>query len=119
MVDRIEEFKALILDGAAELPPDVEIEFRKMFGGIGAYARGRFFATTCAEGFALKLADEDIEALLKEPGAMMLQHTPGIVERHYVVVPPGVVADKSKLRGWIERSIAHVQTLPLPKRKKR
>lgn len=119
MADRLEAFKTHILDGASELPPDVEIEFRKMFGGMGAYARGRFFASTCQEGFALKFSPEECETRLKMPGAMTLQHTPGVVERGYVVVPPGVIADPAALREWVEASAAYVQTLPVPIRKPR
>ena len=119
MADRLEEFRNAIRDGASELPPDTEIEFRKMFGGMGAYARGRYFASTCAEGFALKYSDEECASRLKTPGAIPLQHEPGVTTRGYVVVPAAVVADQAKLREWVEASIGYVMTLPVPKRKKR
>src|SRR5262245_18630156 len=113
MPDRLEQFQSQIRDGASNLPPDVDIEFRKMFGGMGAYARGRFFASTCQEGFALKYAPEECARRLKEPGALPLQHEPGVTTQGYVVVPPKVVTDKAKLREWVEASIAYVQTRPL------
>ena len=119
MADRLEDYQNAILDGASELPPDTEIEFRKMFGGMGAYARGRYFSSTCTEGFALKYSDEECERRLKIPGAIPLQHEPGVTSRGYVVVPAAVVADKAQLREWVEASIAYVMTLPAPKKKKR
>ena len=119
MADRLDAFQNHILDGASELPPDTEIEFRKMFGGEGAYARGRYFASTCTEGFALKYSDEECARRLKTPGAIPLQHTPGEITRGYVVAPAAVVADKARLREWVEASIAYVMTLPAPKRKKK
>lgn len=119
MPDRLEDFKTHILDGASELPPDMDIEFRKMFGGMGAYARGRYFASTCSEGFALKFSPEQCAERLKVKGALPLQHEPGVTTQGYVVVPPGVLADRPSLRDWVETSIAYVQTLPPPRRKKK
>jgi TfoX/Sxy family transcriptional regulator of competence genes len=118
MPDRLSDFQSQILAGASSLPPDVDIEFRKMFGGMGAYARGRYFASTCTEGFALKFSPDECETRLKVKGALPLQHEPGVTSKGYVVVPQGVLADPAKLREWVEASIAYVQTLPLPKRKR-
>src|SRR5512140_2786842 len=100
MADRLEAFQNYILDGASELPPDTEIEFRKMFGGMGAYARGRYFASTCAEGFALKFSPQECQQRMKTPGALPLQHEPGVTTQGYVVVPPAVLADPPRLREW-------------------
>jgi TfoX/Sxy family transcriptional regulator of competence genes len=117
MPDRLVQFENDIRDGADNLPPDIELGFRKMFGGMGAYTRGRIFAVTSDRGWALKLAPEDIEELLKVEGARYLEHTPGIVERKYVVPPPKLVNDLKQWQKWVERSIAYAQTLPLPKKR--
>jgi TfoX/Sxy family transcriptional regulator of competence genes len=119
MTDRLEQFENAIRDGADNLPPDIELAFRKMFGGMGAYARGRMFATTSGMGWALKLSPEHIEELLKVDGARYLEHTPGIIERQYVVPPPQIVTNRVEWQKWVERSIAYAQTLPLPKKRKR
>jgi len=123
MADRLEAFRKHILDGASELPPDTEIQFRKMFGGMGAYARGRFFAATFPEGFALKFSPQECERRRerrhKAPGAVPPHHEPRETTSSYVTVPPAVLADPVQLREWVEASIAYVQTLPVPKRKKK
>lgn len=116
---RLEAFQSHILDGASDLPPDIEIEFRRMFGGMGAWARGRIFATTWEGGLALKLSAKDQAGFRAEPGAENLSFTPGVVEHKYMTVPEQVLADSRKWRAWVERSVDYVLTLPLPDKRRR
>jgi hypothetical protein len=39
--------------------------------------------------------------------------------REYVELPSGVIADAKALRGWLERGIAYVRTLPNKAAKKK
>jgi TfoX/Sxy family transcriptional regulator of competence genes len=117
MPDRLEQFQAYIRDGVSNLPPDIELEFRKMFGGMGAYARGRFFAATFDGGFSLKFGPEERERRLKMIGKDTPMPAPDESSKSYVPVPTAVREDPEQLREWVEASIAYVQTLPVPKRK--
>lgn len=93
--------------------PGSEFEYRRMFGAVGVYSRGRFFAVIGGEGLALKLAPDDREALLALPGAHVWS-----ISKQYVVAP-AELDSVSALRPWVERSALYVQTLPLPERRRR
>ena len=115
-----EEFQALLVQAADGLPPDIDLEFRKMFGGTAAYVRGRVFAIRSTPGLSLKLAKEDQAELLEEPGAVFLQHNPDEpVSKQYIVVPPHIRNDRAALQRWVEKSANYAMTLPLPKKRSR
>lgn len=105
---------------AADPALEPDLEFRKMFGGMAAYAHGRTFALLSSVGLALKLPPELKADLLTEPGARPLQFEEGgVVFKQYVIVPDEIVQDPEKLSYWIEESTRYVATLPLKARKGR
>ena len=88
-------------------PPDLQLSFRPMFGGIMGYVDAKVFASLSDVGLALKLAGADREALLAEPGACPLQYEPSSPpSKSYVVVPDTMLSDPDALRRWIVRSAA-------------
>jgi len=88
-------------------PPDLELAFRPMFGGIMGYADGKAFASLSNVGLALKLAGADRDALLATPGAEPLRYAPDQPpSKSYVVVPGAMLAEPGQLRPWIVRSAA-------------
>lgn len=92
---------------AAAAPPDLELAFRPMFGGIMGYAEGKAFASLSDVGLALKAAGADHAALLALPGAAPLRYAPDQPpSKSYVLVPPALLADPDALRPWIARSAA-------------
>ncbi len=94
-------------------PPDLELSFRPMFGGIMAYAEGRVFASLSDVGLALKLSGEARDALLALPGAKPLQYEPGApVSTTYVVAPAATLADPAALRPWVARAAAGLRAKP-------
>jgi len=94
----------------AAAPLELEVKFRPMFGGIGAYAFGTMCMSLSDVGLALKLGETDRSALLALKGAKPLQYEPGApVSKTYVVVPDSMLSDPKKLRGWIEKSAAFVK----------
>jgi TfoX/Sxy family transcriptional regulator of competence genes len=110
------------VERAVTVPPEeIDLTFRPMFGGIGVYARGRFFASISDAGPALKLPTDQQAALLaQEPGAKRLQYTPDSpVSRAYIVVPAHIVEEPSLLEAWVQRSIDYVVTLPVKRAKKK
>jgi TfoX/Sxy family transcriptional regulator of competence genes len=91
-------------------PPDLDLAFRPMFGGIMAYADGKAFASLSDVGLALKLSGDDYTALLATPGARALQYTPSMPpSKSYVVVPDAWLDDRETLRPWIVRGAANLK----------
>lgn len=91
-------------------PPDLDLAFRPMFGGIMAYADGKAFASLSDVGLALKLSGADYAELLGAPGARALQYTPSMPpSKSYVVVPDAWLDDRDALRPWIVRGAANLK----------
>src|SRR5438067_8940073 len=102
----LEPMKDRILAAADSFAPDLEVEFKAMFGGAGAYAHGRFFATLSNVGLALKLPADAQEELLDYPGAKRLQYEPtDPPSKQYIVVPPDMVRKPDALAVWLRRSV--------------
>ena len=86
-------------------PPDLELAFRPMFGGIMGYADGKAFASLSDVGLALKLSGADREALLAMPDSKPLQYgADQPPSKSYVVVPEAMLSAPDALRTWIDRS---------------
>ena len=103
---------------AEELPPDTELTFQAMFGGIGAKAQGRMFGSLSDRGLALKLPEAELAELLQIEGAEPLQYEPDApVSKSYGVVPPDFLKETTLLAPWVEKSIRYVLTLPVPKKR--
>jgi len=109
------------LEAAAHpLDPPPDLSFRAMFGGLMVYAAGRPLAILADVGLALKIAPAEQGDLLAEEGAKHLQYESGApISKQYVIVPPAFVNDPERLRPWLTRSLAYVQTLPPPKKRSR
>jgi len=91
----------------ATAPPDLELTFRPMFGGIMSYAEGKVFASLSDVGLALKLSGPDRDDLLAIPGSTPLRYAPDQPpSKSYVVVPEAMLSDLEVLRTWITRSVA-------------
>jgi TfoX/Sxy family transcriptional regulator of competence genes len=88
-------------------PPDLDLAFRPMFGGIMAYAEGRAFASLSDVGLALKAKGPLAAEFLGAPGAKPLRYDPDAPpSKSYVVVPDPILADRVALRDWIARAAA-------------
>ncbi len=94
-------------------PPDLELAFRPMFGGIMGYAHGKPFASLSDVGLALKVAGLDRDALLAVEGSAPLRYAPDQPpSKSYVVVPQVMLEDNDALRPWIVRSAATLVAKP-------
>ena len=95
-----------ILEAAA--PPDMELRFKAMFGGILGYANEKPFASLSDVGLAFKLENAaDHQALMDMAGAKALQYDASQpVSKTYVVVPQSMLTDKDALRGWVLKTVA-------------
>jgi TfoX/Sxy family transcriptional regulator of competence genes len=88
-------------------PPELELAFRPMFGGIMAYAEGKPFASLSNVGMALKAKGPLFAELLATPGAAPLRYEPNAPpSKSYVTVPEDMLDDRDALRDWIARAAA-------------
>ena len=91
----------------AASPPDLELGFRPMFGGIFGYAAGQAFASLSNVGVALKMTGADHSALSAVPGVKPLRYEPDDPpSKTYLLIPDAMVSDPDGLRSWIARSAA-------------
>ena len=105
--------KALQILFRAAAPPDLELTFRPMFGGIIAYAQGKPLASLSNVGLALKAPPALMAEILAAPDATPLRYEPNSpASKSYVVVPPAVMADRDSLRGWIMKSVDALAAAP-------
>lgn len=87
-------------------PPDLDLTFKPMFGGIMGYAGGKVFISLSDVGLALKLAGVDRDDLLAIAGSKPLQYEPDQPpSKSYVVVPETMLSAPDRLRPWIVRSV--------------
>lgn len=91
------------------VPEAPQVEVKPMFGNLGAFVNGNMFMGLFGADVGIKLAEEDRELLLAEPGAGPF----GPRERPmagYVSIPADWAADTA--REWIGRSLDYVGSLP-------
>jgi TfoX/Sxy family transcriptional regulator of competence genes len=104
----------------AAAPPNIELRFKPMFGGIGVYADGRMCISLSDVGLALKLGEAERAELLKLKGAKPLQYEPSAPpSKSYVVVPASMHTDRAALGRWIAVSAAFARAAPAKKPRKR
>lgn len=102
----------------AAAPPDLDLTFRPMFGGILAYVDGKPFASLFDGGLGLKLAGADHAAFSALPGAKPLQYEPNSPpSKSYVVAPEAMLADPTALRPWIVRGAEGLKNIVKKPRK--
>jgi TfoX/Sxy family transcriptional regulator of competence genes len=101
------EPKALQALMEAASPPDLDLRFRAMFGGIMGYADGQAFASLSNVGLALKMSGAESVALSALPGVEPLRYEPDQPpSKSYLVLPDPMLSDPDGLRSWIARSAA-------------
>jgi len=87
---------------AQAAPPQLEIRFKPMFGGILAYAFDKPCGSLSDVGLALKLSGSTREDLLAVAGAMPLRYAADRPpSKTYVVVRDSMLADREMLGACI------------------
>ena len=115
--DFVEKLQSLLRPVTEELAAGTTLEIRHFFGGAAAYANGRICISLTPAGLALKLPPH-CRAELIEIGAKPLRYFANApIKKQYVIVPPEIHKDEEQLTAWARKSIAHVLTLPPPKRR--
>jgi len=94
------ELQARMLSAA----PDIDLSFRRMFGGIMAYSGEVVFASLSDVGLALKFSGVE-HAKMVAAGGVPLRYEPDApASKSYVVLPAAVIADSAQLHDWIVAS---------------
>ena len=103
----------------AASPPDLELGFRPMFGGIMAYAGGQAFASLSNVGLALKMSGADHVGLSEVPDVKPLRYEPGDPpSKSYLLLPDAMLSNPDSLRSWMARSAAGLKPTTRKPRKK-
>ncbi len=109
---KMDEGAKRVLQAALRGKPGVE--FKPMFGNLGAFVRGNMFAGVFGKAVFLRLPEDD-RAAAAGLGAGPFEPLPGRPMKDYVVAPVGWLSDGRLLRGWLERSLEYAQDLPRKK----
>ncbi len=83
-----------------------------MFGNPSAFVNGNLATGLFADGWFVRLPEDEAAELLAVEGARPFEPMPGRPMRGYVVLPVAIVSDRTALEAWIDRAIAHAETLP-------
>ena len=87
------------------------IEEKKMFGGVGFLLNGNLLVGVWKESLIVRLGPEEGDEALKEPHASEFNIT-GRSMKGWVLVAPQGVKDDDQLKGWVQRAVKFVGTLP-------
>ncbi len=94
----IGEMADALQDTLIQIDPQLTLTHKKMFGGAGFWVNGKIFAAWFGNTLALKLSDEDREALLELDGAQQS------MMNAYIEIPPNFLQD-SRLMPWVEKAV--------------
>jgi TfoX/Sxy family transcriptional regulator of competence genes len=84
---------------------------KKMFGFPAAFVNGNMFMGLHQENMILRLP-EDSRAELLKMNARIFEPMPGRPMREYVIVPPSLLRDRSKLSSWVQKALEYGSSLP-------
>jgi TfoX/Sxy family transcriptional regulator of competence genes len=88
-----------------------DVRERKMFGGIAFMVSGNLCCGALGEDLIVRLGEDGGDAALDEPHTRPMD-VGGRAMKGWVFVAPAGVADDAALRGWVDRALAFVATLP-------
>jgi hypothetical protein len=90
--------------------PEATLECKHFFSGAAMYANGKICASLGPAGFAVKLPEDQREALIDEEKGEKFRFFPnGPVKREYVLLNETVVQDEKVLFEIIDLSVSYVQ----------
>jgi DNA transformation protein and related proteins len=102
-------FRAFVLDQFEELG---EVEPRAMFGGVGLYRRGVFFAIIAGDVLYLKVDDRTRPAY-EAAGSRPFKPFPNRgTSMHYYAVPVSVLESPEDLAEWAQRALEVAESAP-------
>lgn len=94
-----------------ELSGQPGIVEKKMFGGLAFLVNGNMSVGVYRDELIVRLAPEEAEAALKEPGARVFDIT-GRPMKGWLMVGGAGVEQSSSLAKWVRRGVGYAATLP-------
>ncbi|HEX2205018.1 MAG TPA: TfoX/Sxy family protein [Longimicrobium sp.] len=97
------EYRDYVLEQLGRVAP---VTGKSMFGGVGVYSDGLFFALLAGEALYLKVDDTnraDFEAAGTGPFRPYGEDAPGM---QYYELPPELLDDPDALRPWVDKALA-------------
>jgi TfoX/Sxy family transcriptional regulator of competence genes len=88
----------------------------RMFGGLCFTVRGNMAVGVTGNDLLVRLAPDDGDAALAEPGVRLMQ-VGTRTSRGWLAVGPEATTRARALRSWVDRGVAYASTLP-PKKPK-
>lgn len=89
----------------------------RMFGGLCFTVHGNMAVGVTGDDLMVRLAPQDGEAALAEPGVRPMDFT-GRPMKGFVFVGPEGLKTESMLEGWVGRGVAFASSLPSKKPKR-
>ena len=84
---------------------------KRMFGGLAFLHRGNLLVGVHGDSLIARLGVEEAESALEEPDVRPFDIT-GVAMKGWVFVDADGVDSDASLRGWIDRALRFVRTLP-------
>ncbi len=84
---------------------------REMFGGIGFMLRGNMACGVIGDELMVRIAKQETEAALEEPGARIFDFS-GRPSPGWILVNQSVLTKPAELRAWIKRGVEYALSLP-------
>jgi len=104
-----DSYLAFVLEQLGAVP---RVATKRMFGGVGLYSDGTFFAVIDNDTLFFKV-DETLAKRYREKGMPPFAPIPGAKPMMgYYQVPPDVLEDGSTLAKWAKDSIASAKVRP-------
>lgn len=97
-----DEYLRFVLDQLSRVRP---VAHRRMFGGVGLYADGTFFAVIDDDVLFLRTGDSNRDAHVSRGMAAFQPMGPGTAAMSYHEVPCDVLEDVARLGPWVEAAI--------------
>ncbi len=94
-----------------QLPRSLSVSSRRMFGGVGLYADGWFFALIDDDVLYFKVDDTNRPDFLDRgcKAFRPLAHDPDAYSMNYFEVPSEVLEDRDELESWAHKAVRVAQ----------
>jgi DNA transformation protein len=103
------QFNAFVLELLSAVAP---VSARRMFGGVGYYADGVFFALADDDELYFRVDESTREHFEREGMKAFSPMGPGSKSMSYFTVPPRLYDDQDEWAQWTRRAISVARTAP-------
>jgi len=107
-------FREFALEQLGRVTP---VTSRSMFGGVGIYAEGLFFALLADDALYFKVDDSNREDFERVGMRAFRPFGEESKPMGYYEVPPDLIESPDGLRPWVEKSVAVAQSAKLRRKK--